>query len=110
MIALDPVMGSEQAKTRPCIVVQRDVANRVGRTTIVVPLTDGMGHDESTIKPSFQAGTAGLRKRSVALCHQVRAVDRLRLRKKLGSLDGAAMATIDRGLLAILDLPSRPEN
>jgi mRNA interferase MazF len=110
MIALDPVIGSEQAKTRPCIVVQRDVANRVGRTTIVVPLTDGAGHNESTIKPSFRAGMAGLRKRSVALCHQVRAVDRFRLRRKLGSLDAPAMATVDRGLLAILDLPNRLES
>jgi mRNA interferase MazF len=104
LTVLDPVMGSEQAKTRPCIVVQRDAANRVGRTTIVVPLADATGHAESTIKPAFGAGAGGLRKRSLALCHQVRAVDRLRLRKRLGLLDGPAMATVDRGLLAILDL------
>jgi mRNA interferase MazF len=105
LIALDPVVGSEQAKTRPCIVVQRDAANRAARTTIVVPLTDAAGHSESAVKPSFGAGTAGLKKRSFALCHQVRSVDRLRLRKKLGWLDRSLMARIDRGLVAILDLP-----
>jgi len=105
LIALDPVVGSEQAKTRPCIVVQRDVANVAGRTTIVVPLTDGDGRAESTIKPSFGAGIGGLKKRSLALCHQVRTVDRMRLRKKLGSLDRRSMEVIDRGLIAILDLP-----
>ncbi len=104
MIALDPVVGSEQAKTRPCIVVQRDAANRAARTTIVVPLTDAAGRSESAVKPSFAAGMGGLKKRSLALCHQVRSVDRLRLRKKLGSLDGSLMARIDRGLVAILDL------
>jgi mRNA interferase MazF len=105
LISLDPAIGSEQAKTRPCIVVQRDAANRTGRTTIVVPLTDAAGHTESTIKPGFGAGIGGLKKRSLALCHQVRAVDRLRLRKKLGTLDGRSMEMIDSGLLAILDLP-----
>jgi len=105
LTALDPVIGSEQAKTRPCIVVQRDAANLAGRTTIVVPLTDAVGHAESTIKPSFGVGIGGLKKRSLALCHQIRTVDRLRLRKKLGSLDRNSMEMIDHGLVAILDLP-----
>lgn len=104
LVGLDPVIGSEQVKTRPCVVVQRDAANRVSRTTIVVPITDAAGQSESVIKPRFASGDGGLKKSSVALCHQVRTVDRLRLRKRLGLLDPPSIASIERGLAEILDL------
>ena len=39
-VSLDPVVGHEQGKTRPCVVIQNDVGNRFASTTIIVPLTD----------------------------------------------------------------------
>lgn len=104
MVALDPVVGSEQGKTRPCVVVQRDAANRAGRTTIVVPFTDAAERASSILAPHYGKGEGGLRKDSVALCHQVRVVDRLRLRARLGRLDETAMLRLCDGVSAILDL------
>ncbi len=105
-MALDPVRGSEQSKTRPCVVVQRDVVNAAIPTTLVVPFTDATRQVLSIIRPRFAAGAGGLRKASVALCNQVRAVDRMRMRVRLGRLEGDAMAAIDRGLIETFDLGS----
>jgi len=104
IVGLEPVMGSEQAKTRPCVVLQRDAANRAGRTTIVVPLTDAKDKPVDLIRPLLRAGDGGLTKDSIALCRQVRVVDYLRLKKKLGSLSADATSAIGKGLLQILDL------
>jgi mRNA interferase MazF len=104
-VALDP---TEQAKTRPCVVVQRDAANRQARTTVVVPLTDATGQHASIVKPLLPAGEGGLRKDSLALCHQIRTVDRLRLVRKTGTLGKDALHAVGVGLVQILDLDSEP--
>jgi mRNA interferase MazF len=39
-VSLDPVVGHEQGRSRPCVVIQNDVGNRFASTTIIVPLTD----------------------------------------------------------------------
>jgi mRNA interferase MazF len=103
LVALDPVVGSEQAKTRPCVVIQRDAANRTGATTIVVPFT-GATRTTGLVAPPVPNGDAGLEKDSVALCHQIRVVDRLRLRTRLGSLSERSMVAVCDGVRAILDL------
>ena len=86
--------------------MQRDAANRAGRTTIVVPVTDATNQQSTTIRPLLRAGDGGLAKDSVALCRQVRVVDFMRLRKKLGSLGSVAIDAVSRGLVEILDLES----
>lgn len=108
LTALEPTVGSEQAKTRPCIVVQRDAANRASNTTIVVPLTDAARRAESVVQPIFATGIGGLRKSIAALCNQVRTVDRLRLIKRLGLVSTSEMRRIDGGLRAALDLSTEP--
>ena len=40
LVDLEPVLGHEQGRTRPCVVVQNDIGNRYSSTTVVVPLTD----------------------------------------------------------------------
>jgi mRNA interferase MazF len=104
LVGLDPAIGSEQAKTRPCIVIQRDVANRLSRTTVIVPLTDATKHAPSIVSPLCRKGDGGLKNDSVALCAQIRAVDRLRMRTRLGALSGDSMRAVCDGLRIILDL------
>jgi mRNA interferase MazF len=45
-VDLEPVVGHEQAKTRPCAVVQNDTSNAFSATTIVAPITRGGTHQE----------------------------------------------------------------
>ncbi len=104
IVALDPIIGSEIAKSRPCVIVQRDIANSTSTVTIVCPLTDARRRAAGILNIFVPASEGGLSKNSVVMCNQVRAVDRKRLREHLGHLSPNSMEAIDRGLRAILDL------
>lgn len=103
-VQLDPTRGSKLRKTRPCVVVQRDAANRGGRTTIVCPLTDAAGKHPSALFIPVAAGVGGTTKDSLIVCSQIRTVDNVRLTAKLGVLPAKVMERLDTGLRAILDL------
>jgi mRNA interferase MazF len=104
-VTLDPVVGHEQGRSRPCVVVQNDVGNRFASTTIVVPLTDAAHIKKpSPIYVLIRKGDGGLKKDSYALCDQIRVVDQLRFRSLYGTLAPATMATVDKALTVSLGL------
>lgn len=105
-VHLDPVVGHEQGRSRPCVVVQNDAGNRYSSITIVVPLTDA-SHiaAPSPIYVPVKKGDGGVRKDSIALADQIRAVDFERVGRAFGVLSPAAMQEIDRALLISLGLP-----
>lgn len=105
-VSLDPVVGHEQGRSRPCVVVQNDVGNRFASTTIVVPLTDA-GHikSPSPIYVLVKKGDGGTLKDSFALCDQIRTVDQRRFLSVFGNLSPEAMERIDMALLISLGLP-----
>ncbi len=89
---LDPVVGSEQGKTRPVIVVSEEKVNRLLSVLNAVPITSRK--DNRTIYPNevvLMAGTAGLNRESIVLCHQIRTLDKKRLIKHLGSISEDAI-------------------
>jgi mRNA interferase MazF len=105
-VSLDPVVGHEQGRSRPCVVIQNDVGNRFASTTIVVPLTDAANlRAPSPIYVRIKKGDGGTTKESCALCDQIRTVDQRRFRTVFGTLSAEAMAEIDAALLISLGLP-----
>ena len=92
LVNLDPIMGSEIAKTRPCVVVSPDAANRFLRTVLVAPLTHTAKRYPTRVDSQFQQQPG-----QVAL-DQIRAVDTVRLVKRLGQLD----ETTGRAVCAVL--------
>ena len=103
-VDLNPVVGSETAKVRPCVIVQRDSANASSPTTIVCPLTDAGGKTGNLLNVFVAAGDGGTTKDSLVVCNQVRVVDTRRLMHRDGALTPETMTLIARGLRAILDL------
>lgn len=103
-VKLDPVVGSESKKTRPCLVVQRDSANAVSPITIVCPVTAAGEGDGDVLNVVVPPGDTGLMKPSRVVCNQIRAVDVSRFRKRIGRLDPKRMASVCRGLRLILDV------
>lgn len=83
LCALDPTLGSEIQKTRPCVIVSPDELNASLRTVIVAYMTTGSHPATFRIPLRFQ-GKDGL-----ILPDQLRTLDRTRLVKKLGKVDGA---------------------
>ena len=86
--SLDPTKGSEQAGKRPVLIVSRERINQLLPVVNAVPLTSR----KSTARIAYPnevllpAGTAGLRVDSIALCYQVRTLDKSRLEAELGEL------------------------
>ncbi|GAB2596953.1 type II toxin-antitoxin system PemK/MazF family toxin [Spirosoma areae] len=80
LVNLDPTVGSEVRKTRPCVVISPDEMNRQVNTVVIAPMTS-----TSKIYPSRVQLQSGGRSGWVML-DQVRTIDRLRITKVLGHL------------------------
>ena len=108
-VSLDPVVGHEQGRSRPCLVVQNDVGNRFASTTIIVPLTDA-AHIQTPypIYVPVKKGDGGTKKNSYILCDQIRTVDQQRFKGVYGVLSPETMAKVDAALLVSLGLPGTP--
>ena len=103
---LEPRSGSEKRGRRPVVVVSSDGFNSVAawRSVIVVPISTTTARTGPTAV-AVPEGSAGLRKASVALCHQVTTLDRAKLTRRIGLLPDDALARLERGLKAALQLP-----
>lgn len=88
LAALDPTIGSEIQKTRPCLIVSPDELNAHLRTVIVAPMTTGSHPAPFRVPVTFK-GKSGL-----ILPDQMRTLDRARLVKPLGKVDGATEAAV----------------
>ena len=98
-VNLDPTRGSEISKTRPAAVISADALNRARRTVIIVPLSSG-----PIPRPPIIVATPSAGPNSVAVCDQLRAVDKRRLTRHSGRLSTAYLQTLEEGLRRILEL------
>lgn len=92
LVELDPTRGSGIRKTRPCLVVSPNELNHHLRTAIVAPMTTA-GHPSPFRISCRFAGRQGR-----VVLDQMRTVDRERLKKRLGTITPATLASV----LAIL--------
>lgn len=76
---LDPTQGSEQAGVRPVIIFQNDIVSQFSTTTIAIPLTTNQRRALLPICLLIKQGDGGLSQDSVALCFQIRVMDKTRL-------------------------------
>jgi mRNA interferase MazF len=88
LVALDPTLGREIRKTRPCVVVSPDELNGSLSTFIVAPLTT-RSHLYPFRIPCRFAGKSGH-----VVLDQIRTVDRARLVKKVGRLSPGALEQV----------------
>jgi len=88
LVALDPTLGSEIKKTRPCLIVSPDELNQYLRTVIVAPMTTGGQAYPWRVACRFQN-----RSGFVAL-DQLRTIDRERLVKRLGRLSATTRTEV----------------
>ena len=86
---LDPTVGSEIQKTRPCVVISPDEMNAHLRTVIVAPMTTGSRPAGFRVPLTFQD------KQGLIILDQLRALDRIRLVKRLGTLRPQTLAATD---------------
>lgn len=94
---LDPTVGSEIQKTRPCVVISPAEMHDYLRTVIVAPMSTGSRAAGFRIGVNFQ-GKSGL-----ILLDQIRTLDKLRLVKKVGSIHAATLEKTLRTLQAVFE-------
>ena len=102
--ALDPVVGSEQGGTRPVVIIQNNTGNLHAPTVIVVPLTSSTGKPELPTHAFLPTGEGGLWRNSIALCEQVRTLEKARLGRRLGMVSADALRGIEKALQVSLDI------
>lgn len=101
---LDPVLGSEQAGIRPVLIIQSDFLNGFLRTTIIVPCTTNLKLARFGSCTRLAAGEGGLPRESVALCHQVKVVDKTRLKLRLGQVTPETLKRVKTSLTLAQEL------
>ncbi|MBK5213158.1 MAG: type II toxin-antitoxin system PemK/MazF family toxin [Flavobacteriaceae bacterium] len=87
-VNLDPTVGSEIQKTRPCLVISPNFSNKILNTLLVAPITSTLRKFPMRIQIDLQGKTG-----QVAL-DQIRCVDKSRLLKKMDSLDKESVTNL----------------
>jgi len=104
-VNLDPAVGSEPNKTRPCVVIQNDVGNRYSSVFIVAAITDVENVPKRyPVDVYVRKGDGGLEKDSVVQCNLLRCVSEKRLISTYGHFSPAIMERVDQALKVSLAL------
>ena len=88
LVNLDPTIGSEIRKTRPCVVVSPDEMNHHVRTVIIAPMTTKRQAYPTRVACRFGG------KRGQVVLDQIRTLDQARLAQRLGRLDAKTSAQV----------------
>lgn len=96
LINLDPTVGHEIKKTRPCLVISPDEMNRNISTVMITPMTTKSHDYPSRVKMTFQGKVGWI------VLDQIRTVDRGRFIKKLGRISSEAIKKVKSVILEML--------
>ncbi len=88
LVALDPTVGSEIQKTRPCLVISPNEMNRHMNTLIVAPFTTSKKQYPTRISVNFDG------KDGFVVLDQIRTISKLRLIKKLGTIEAVEQKAV----------------
>ena len=103
LVNFDPTVGAEAKKIRPALVVSNNINNRHSPIVSISPITSNVTRVYS-FEVEIPAGTGRLKTRSKVMVNQTRAVDKVRLIKRLGRLPDDIMEKIDDALKLHYDL------
>lgn len=98
-VDLNPTKGSEINKQRPCVIVSTTAINQARNTVVVVPLSTA-----ARAYPPIVIHVECLNKKVVAVCDQIRTVDKSRLIKSAGKLSLRDLDYLDESLRQVLSL------
>jgi len=88
LVALDPAVGSEIQKSRPCVIVSPPELNEHLRTVIVAPMTS-----KGFLAP-FRVPVTHAAKKGLIVLDQIRAVDKIRLFKRVGAINTKTLSNV----------------
>lgn len=102
---INPQIGTEAGKTRPVLVVQTNLLNRIPHpSTIICPITTNVQKEVDILRVHLEKGMANLFENCDILIDQIRAIDNKRLIKKIGSLPEMIVEKARENITIVLDL------
>ena len=104
MADLNPVRGSEQAGMRPVLIVQTNAINRFTTTVLAIPFTTNLRRAGLPSCVQVASDEGGLSSDSVALCHQLRVLNKTRITRRMGKLSVPTLEKIENRVLFTLGI------
>jgi len=102
---LNPQIGTEPGKTRPVLIVQTNLMNKIPHpSTIVCPITTNTEEKSDILRIHLKKGMANIFGDCDVMLDQIRAIDNKRLIKKVGSLSVDVIDKVKENLKIVLDL------
>jgi mRNA interferase MazF len=102
---LNPQIGTEPGKTRPVLIIQTNLLNKIPHpSTIVCPITTNVQKNATILRVHLKKGTANLNDNCDIMIDQLRAIDNKRLLKKVGNLPIELVEKTRENIGIILDL------
>lgn len=102
---LNPQIGTEPGKTRPVLVIQTNLLNKIPHpSTIVCPITTNVKKDSDILRVHLKKGTVNLHQACDIMIDQIRAIDNKRLTKRIGILPDELIELVKENIQIVLDL------
>ncbi len=102
---LNPQIGTEPGKTRPVLIVQTNLLNKIPHpSTIVCPVTTNINIESEILRVHLKKGMANLNQNSDIMIDQIRAIDNKRLINKVGKLPSDLIELVKENIQIIIDL------
>ena len=102
---LSPQIGTEPGKTRPVLIVQTDLLNKVSHpSTIVCPLSTMVQNNSEILRVHLKKGMGNLLENCDVMIDQIRAINNKRLVKKVGELPLELRQAVKENIAIILDM------
>lgn len=98
-VNLNPTQGAAIKKQHPCVIMSATPINQARRTVVIIPLST-----QATPRPPLLIPVICDDRQVVAICDQIRAVDKKRMTSQLGQLSPHDMQTLNNGLKQVLSL------
>ena len=102
---LNPQIGTEAGKSRPVLIVQTNLLNKIPHpSTIICPITTNVQDESDILRVHLKKGMANLHENCDIMIDQIRAIDNKRLIKKVGNVPTALIEKIKENISIIVDL------
>ena len=102
---LNPRIGTEAGKTRPVLVIQTNLLNKIPHpSTVVCPITTNVQKDSDILRVHLKKGMANLHENCDVMIDQIRAIDNKRLIQKIGKLSDKQIAKLRNNISIVIDL------
>ncbi|HEC93176.1 MAG TPA: type II toxin-antitoxin system PemK/MazF family toxin [Candidatus Atribacteria bacterium] len=106
-VDLEPRIGSETGKRRPCLVIQNNVINKHAPTTVIVVITSKRRLEHKKKYPThvwIDKGVGNLKTDSIIQCEQIRTIDKRRIKSKISHLDDDFMQKVEEAVKIVLSI------